>query len=72
MLVADFVLMRTMLPAKSRSSLNLQDVFRSAEASVLGEQNVLDLPKTASAIVLMIDGLGFVNLQMHARGFLFS
>ena len=72
MLVADFVLMRTMLPAKSRSSLNLQDVFRSAEASVLGEQNVLDLPKATSAIVLMIDGLGFVNLQQHARGFLFS
>lgn len=72
MLVADFVLMRTMLPAISRSSLNLQDVFRSAEASVFGEQNVLDLPKTSSAIVLMIDGLGFVNVQQHARGFLFS
>ena len=72
MLVADFVLMRTMLPAISRSSLNLQDVFRSAEASVLGAKNVLGLPKTTSAIVLMIDGLGFLNLQQHARGFLFS
>ena len=72
MLVADFILMRTMLPAISRSSLNLQDVFRSAEASVCGEQNVLDLPTTSSAIVLMIDGLGFVNLQQHARGFLCS
>jgi hypothetical protein len=47
-------------------------VFRSAEASVLGEKNVLDLPKTTSAIVLMIDGLGFNNIQQHARGFLFS
>lgn len=54
-----------MLPAKSRSVWNLKDVFQSAEASVLGHSNVLNLNQVSSAIVVMIDGLGYENLRQH-------
>lgn len=68
--MADFVLMRTMLPAIPQSALNLQDVFLSAEASVLGEPNALNLRRVASSIVVMVDGLGFENLRDARQGFL--
>lgn len=70
MLVADFVLMTTMLPAISPKALNLKDVFLSAEASVLGERNAMNLPRVASSIVVMIDGLGFENLKDSKLGFM--
>jgi len=63
--VADFALMTSMLPAKSRSVWNLKDVFQSAEASVLGLSNALNLNHVKSAIVVMIDGLGYENLRQH-------
>lgn len=68
--MADFVLMTTMLPAISPKALNLKDVFLSAEASVLGEQNTMSLPKVESSIVVMIDGLGFDNLNDTKSGFM--
>lgn len=60
-----------MLPAKAHTNWNLTDVFRSAEQSILGEVNALQLPKVASAIVVMVDGLGFHNLS-STSGFLAS
>ena len=68
--MADFVLMTTMLPAISPRALNLKDVFLSAEASVLGEPNAMNLPKASSSIVVMIDGLGFENLNDAKSGFM--
>lgn len=70
MLVADLVLMTTMLPAIQQTSPNLRDVFRSAEASVLGLENRLGLGSATSAIVLMVDGLGYNNLNQNGEGFL--
>ena len=68
--MADFVLMTTMLPAISPRALNLKDVFLNAEASVLGEPNAMNLPKVSSSIVVMIDGLGFENLNDAKSGFM--
>jgi hypothetical protein len=61
--------MTSMLPAKSRTVWNLKDVFQSAEASVLGLDNALKLNAVSSAIVVMIDGLGYDNL-LHNIGFM--
>ena len=58
-----------MLPAKSRTVWNLKDVFQSAEASVLSFDNALKLNAVSSAIVVMIDGLGYENL-LHNSGFM--
>ena len=52
----------------------LGDVLISAKASVLGESNPLTLPKRRSVCVILVDGLGSVNLKesgAHA-GFLNS
>ncbi len=68
--MADFVLMTTMLPAISPRALNLKDVFLSAKVSILGEDNVMNLTKVASSIVVMIDGLGYENLLDAKPGFL--
>ena len=67
--MADFGLMTSMLPAKSQSVWNLQDVFQSAEASISGKENALQLPKVNTAIVVMVDGLGYANLR-SSTGFL--
>lgn len=61
--------MTTMLPAKLASTRNLKDVFQSAEASVLNQANALGLPSASTAIVVMVDGLGFENL-VGQSGFL--
>lgn len=61
-----------MLPAQYGSSLNLSDVFRSAELSLKGQENPLKLPKVASALVILVDGLGFLNLRQQDKGFLSS
>ena len=70
--MADFVVMTTMLPAISPRSLNLTDVFLSAEASMLGERNAMNLQKVASSVVVMIDGLGYENLMSTKQGFMRS
>lgn len=70
--MADFVLMTTMLPAISPRALNLKDVFLSAEASIVGEHNAMNLPKVASSVVVMIDGLGYENLISAKPGFMRS
>lgn len=52
----------------------LGDVLISAKGSVLGESNPLGLPKRRSVCVILVDGLGLVNLKesgAHA-GFLNS
>ena len=70
--MADFVLMTTMLPAISPRALNLKDVFLSAEASIVGEHNAMNLPKVTSSVVVMIDGLGYENLVSAKPGFMRS
>lgn len=70
--MADFVLMTTMLPAISPRALNLKDVFLSAEASIVGEHNAMNLPKVTSSVVVMIDGLGYENLISAKPGFMRS
>lgn len=55
--------MSSMLPAIPPSFGNLKDVFRSAQQSVLGDENVLNLPSVESAIVILVDGLGAKNLM---------
>lgn len=52
-----------MLPVMPAAFGNLRDVFRSAEQSVLGAQNAFGLGKVDSAIVIMVDGLGFENMK---------
>jgi predicted AlkP superfamily pyrophosphatase or phosphodiesterase len=56
-----------MLPAIPAAFGNLKDVFRSAEASVLGKTNAFHLNKVDSSIVIMVDGLGFENLMQNAK-----
>jgi predicted AlkP superfamily pyrophosphatase or phosphodiesterase len=58
--------MTSMLPAIPTTLGNLKDVFRSAEQSVLGQTNALQLVGVESAIVIMVDGLGFNNLAANA------
>jgi predicted AlkP superfamily pyrophosphatase or phosphodiesterase len=70
--VADFVLMTMMLPAISPRALNLKDVFLSAEASIFGESNAMNLSKVESVIVVMIDGLGYENVLSARPGFMRS
>ena len=56
-----------MLPAIPPAFGNLKDVFRSAQKSVLGQENAFALPKVSSAIVVMVDGLGAKNLEASQR-----
>lgn len=55
-----------MLPAKCSDLGNLKDVFRSAEASLRGEQNFFDLPAAFASVVVLVDGLGELNLTHNA------
>ncbi len=59
--------MTSMLPAIPSAFGNLKDVFRSAQNSVLGQENAFALPKVSSAIVVMVDGLGAKNLEASQR-----
>lgn len=53
-----------MLPAAPKDVGRLSDVFISALASVSGGgENRLRLPKVKHSIVILVDGLGFENLQ---------
>lgn len=54
--------MTLMLPAKCNDLGNLKDVFLSAEASLYGLANPLNLPTVKSAVVILVDGLGSLNL----------
>ena len=58
--------MTSMLPAIPATLGNLKDVFRSAELSVLGQPNPLQLDPVKSAIVIMVDGLGSNNLAENS------
>jgi predicted AlkP superfamily pyrophosphatase or phosphodiesterase len=55
-----------MLPAIPAAFGNLKDVFRSAEASVLGQKNAFNLGKVDTAVVIMVDGLGAENLAANS------
>lgn len=59
-----------MLPAAPKTLGRLSDVFSSAAAAVAGLQNPLSLAKVESAVVILVDGLGYANVRDssgHAR-----
>ena len=59
-----------MLPVPADGAPRLTAVLGAALASVAGTRNVLDLPSTSSAVVVLVDGLGASNLRArsgHAR-----
>lgn len=58
--------MTLMLPANCAAFGNLKDVFLSAERSTRAEQNPLGLSAVRSGVVVMVDGLGYFNLQQSA------
>ena len=51
-----------MLPATYQGFGNIREVFPAVFASLKGEENDFKLPKVDSAIVIMVDGLGWHNL----------
>lgn len=61
--------MSNMLPTRNSGLLSLAEVLPSCFSSMglSGYENALDLPSVRSAIVVVIDGLGFHNLR-NARG----
>jgi len=63
--VADFSVMPKMLPALPQAFGNLKDVFRSAADSIAGRKNALGLNPVKNALVIMVDGLGWHNLNDH-------
>jgi len=59
-----------MLPALKADRLSLADVFPSCLAALSGQPNALGLPAVATAVVLLVDGLGAAALKArsgHAR-----
>jgi hypothetical protein len=57
----------TMLPPAPKDVGRLSDVFISALGAITGgENNRLKLPRVESALVVLIDGLGYQNLKDHA------
>lgn len=52
-----------MLPALPQAFGNLKDVFRSAYDSINGRPNPLNLPRVKNALVIMVDGLGWENIN---------
>lgn len=59
-----------MLPAAPAQAGSLTEVMPSLSASMRGEANALRLPAVQSAVVVLIDGLGVLNLRAaagHAR-----
>lgn len=59
-----------MLPSLPKSLGNLTTVFDSMQRAIRGEQNRLNLPRVSSAILVLVDGLGLVNLserKAHAK-----
>lgn len=60
----------TMLPSLPKSLGNLTTVFDSVLSATAGKPNALDLKPAKSAIVLLVDGLGYENLESrkaHAK-----
>ena len=55
--------MPKMLPALPQAFGDLKDVFLSAMLSTQGLANPLQLPKVKSSIVILVDGLGWFQLQ---------
>jgi predicted AlkP superfamily pyrophosphatase or phosphodiesterase len=55
--------MATMLPAVPNSLGRLSEVYESCLLSVLEKDNPLGLPKSKSACVVLVDGLGLGNLK---------
>lgn len=58
--------MRTMLPALPQAFGNLKEVFRSANQSLAGQANALSLPKVKNSLVILVDGLGWHNVNDFA------
>jgi predicted AlkP superfamily pyrophosphatase or phosphodiesterase len=59
-----------MLPAMNSTSASLADVMPSCVSSLAGKSNVLHLPPTEGAVVVLVDGLGAACLRArsgHAR-----
>ena len=59
-----------MLPAAPKTLGRLSDVFSSAASAVAGLENPLGLARVDSAVVVLVDGLGFANVRDaagHAR-----
>lgn len=59
-----------MLPAAPKTLGRLSDVFSSAAAAIAGLQNPLALASVESAVVILVDGLGYANVREsagHAR-----
>ena len=55
-----------MLPPAPKDVGRLSDVFISALGAIIGgEHNRLKLPRVQSALVVLIDGLGYQNLKEH-------
>lgn len=52
-----------MLPAPPKTLGRLGDVLISALGAVQGQANLLSIPKKRSILVIMVDGLGYQNLQ---------
>lgn len=60
----------TTLPVLSRADRRLADVLRSSFSAVKGEHNSLSLASAKRVVLVMIDGLGALNLRhriAHAR-----
>jgi hypothetical protein len=55
-----------MLPALPQAFGNLKDVFRSAYDSLSGGANPLNLPRVKNSLVIMVDGLGWENLNQFS------
>jgi hypothetical protein len=55
-----------MLPAQRVDTPSLADVLTGAFSSIVGEPNVLVLPRVRSAAVILVDGLGMSALQRRA------
>jgi predicted AlkP superfamily pyrophosphatase or phosphodiesterase len=52
-----------MLPALPQAFGNLKDVFRSAHDSLNGRPNPFDLPKVKNSLFILVDGLGWENIN---------
>lgn len=52
-----------MLPALPQAFGNLKDVFRSAHDSLNGSPNPFDLPRVKNSLFIMVDGLGWENIN---------
>lgn len=58
--------MSLMLPALVRDRLSLADVLPSCLAALAGADNLLGLPTAPRILVIVVDGLGALQLHAHA------